>query len=294
MATKRTFEENLALLKARGKPAAAKKRSVVPAKQMSLELWPDAVRGVPNVALRNALFGVSKVRKTYKNRTLIKSLDGVELRFKGETFNQTDFDVWAMLLHLGRLQPLGMKVEFTAGAFLKALGRGTSGKNHEDLKEEFARLMGGVVEVSWTKEKRSFASQLVSKIFRDDDTERYVAILDKDILKLFADGWTMLDCESRQALGKNHLAKWLQNHYSSHAKPYPMRVETLRELCGSGTKDLSKFRTMLRAALDELVRVGTLSSWDIKNDLVSVAVVPSKSQIKHLSKPKSNPRSGTY
>lgn len=285
MGTKRTHAENLELAKAR--VTAIKKatpKAKAPAKQLSLELWPDAVRGVPNVALRNALFGIAKDRKVYQKRTLIKSIEGIELRFKGETFNQTDFDVWAMLLHLGRLQPLGMKVEFTAGAFLKALGRGTGKSQHEQIKEEFARLMSGVVEVTWTKEKRSFASQLVSKIFRDDETERYVAILDKDILKLFAEGWTMLDWESRQALGKNNLAKWLQNQYSSHAKPYPMRVETLRELCGSGTQDLSKFRTMLRAALDELVRVGTLKSWTIENGLVSVVVVPSKSQIKHLSK----------
>ena len=33
-----------------------------PAPQMSLDLWPDAVRGVPNAVLRGALFGISKRR----------------------------------------------------------------------------------------------------------------------------------------------------------------------------------------------------------------------------------------
>lgn len=283
MATKRTHDENLELAKARvSAPKKATPKALAP-KQMSLELWPHAVRGVPNVALRNALFAISTNRTIHKTRTLIQSVEGVELRFKGETFNQTDFDVWSMILHLGRLQPLGTRVEFTAHAFLQALGRGTSGKNHDDLKEEFARLGSGWIEVTWTKEKKSFASQLVSKVFRDDETGRYVVVLDKDILQLFDAGYTMLDWESRQALGKNNLAKWLQNMYSSHAKPYPMKVVTLRELCGS-TEVLSNFRTRLRAALAKLVKVGTLKSWDIKNDLVSVEVVASKSQLKHLDK----------
>jgi hypothetical protein len=292
MATKRTFEENLALLKARGKPSAAKKRSVAPAEQLSLELWADGARGVPNVALRNALFGIATNRKTYKKRTLIESLEGIELRFKGETFNQTDFDVWAMLLHLGRLQPLGTRVEFTAHAFLKELGRGTGKTQHEQLKDELMRLITGGVEITWTKERKSFMGSLVSKAFRDDETGRYVVVLDKDVMQLFDDGFTLLDWESRLALGKNNLAKWLQNHYSSHADAFPYKVETLHRLSNS-SGELKEFRRMLRAALDELVRVGTLKSWTIKNDLVHAVVMPSKAQLKHLVKAKSNQRRGT-
>jgi TrfA protein len=285
MATKRTFEENLALTKARAKAGEVKKEPAVKAKQLSLELWPEAVRGAPNTTLRSALFGISTSRKTLKKRTLIKSVEGVDMRFKGETFNQTDFDVWAMLLHLGRMQPLGTRVEFTAHAFLKELGRATGKTQHEQLKEEFARLVSGYVELTWTKEKKTFAGSLVSKLFRDEETGRYVVILDKDIMQLFASGWTMLDWDSRLALGKNSVAKWLQNWYSSHAKPYPMKVETYHALIQS-TEVLRRFRFRLRAALDELVRVGTLKSWTIENDLVHVVVMPSKSQQKHLAKAK--------
>jgi hypothetical protein len=290
VATKRTTDEILASGKARAAAAskrlAASPKAKAPAtKQMSLELWPEAVRGVPNVALRNALFGIATNRKTYKKRTLIESLEGVELRFKGETFNQTDFDVWAMLLHLGRLQPLGTRVEFTAHAFLKELGRGIGKSQHEQLKDELMRLITGGVEITWTKEKKAFMGSLVSKAFRDDETGRYVVVLDKDVMQLFDDGFTFLDWESRLALGKNNLAKWLQNQYSSHAKPFAYSVETLHRLSNS-SGEIKEFRRMLRAALDELVRVGTLKSWAIKNDLVHVVAVPSKSQLKHLGKAK--------
>lgn len=73
--------------------------------QMSLDLWPDSVRGIPNAVLRGSLFTVSKTRTIAKNRELLAAVEGIEIRFKGERFNQTDLDVWEMLLHLARLQP---------------------------------------------------------------------------------------------------------------------------------------------------------------------------------------------
>ena len=293
MATKRTYAENLELAKARGsaiKKEHPKKATTV--KQMSLELWPDAVRGVPNAVLRGALFGVSQRRKTHKTRTVIAALDGYEIRFKGETFNQTDLDLWETLLHLARLQPLGTEVEFTAHSLLKELGRGTSGKHHDELKEQLMRLIGGAVEITWTKEKKAFAGALVSSYFRDDETGRYVVKFNPDMANLYGVGHTLIDWAERQALGSNSLAKWLHGFYASHAKPYPYKVETLHGLSGS-TAELKEFRRMLRAALALLVEVGAIKSWSIdqKTDLVEVVNAPSQTQLKHLAKAKKRPKS---
>lgn len=288
MATKRTHAENLALIATRvgtSKKAVAKAPE---AKQLSLELWPDAVRGVPNAILRSALFGVSKDRQIHKTRTMVAAVEGYDIRFKGEMFNQTDLDLWEMLLHLARLQPLGTEVEFTAHSLLKVLGRGTGGKDHEDLKEQLMRLIGGAVEITWTKEQKAFAGALVSGYFRDDETGRYVVKFNKDMAKLYGMGYTNIDWEERQALGQDLLAKWLHGHYASHAAAYPYKVETLRTWSRSTTKRLSDFRTALRAALDKLAALRAIKSWKIDpvTDLVSVVTVPSKSQIKHLAKSK--------
>lgn len=289
MATKRTFEQNLELAKARvgaAKKAVVKKAPA--AKQMSLEFWPDAVRGVPNAVLRGALFGVSQRRKTHKKRTVIAAVDGYEIRFKGETFNQTDLDVWETLLQLARLQPLGSKVEFTAYSLLKELGRGTGGKDQEQLKEELMRLIGGAVEITWTKEKKAFAGALVSSYFRDDETGRYVVKFNPDMAQLYGVGHTLIDWSERQALGNNSLAKWLHGFYASHAKPFPYKVETIHGLCGSTVERLGDFRKLLRSALAHLVDVGAIKSWEIepKTDLVKVINLPSQTQLKHLNKAK--------
>ena len=292
MATKRTYAENLELAKARGsaaKKAAAKAPAV---KQLSLPMWPEVTRGVPNAFLRNALFGVSSTRKTHKRRTLIDSVDQYEIRFKGETFNQTDLDVWETLLHLARLQPLGTKVEFTAHALLKELGRGTGGKDHEQLKEELARLGSGWTEISDKKARKTFAGNFISSYVRDDETERYVVSFTPEMAQLYEAGHTLIDLEQRRELGRNSLAKWLHGHYASHAQPFAYKVETLHRLSRS-TAELKEFRRMLRTSFAKLVEVGAIKSWSIdpKTDLVDVVNFPSQTQLKHLAKAKKRPKS---
>lgn len=283
------FNDKLAKLKATAarKVAEGKAKPQPKAKQLSLELWPEAVRGVPNAVLRGALFGVSISRKTYKKRTLIASTSEHEIRYKGETFNQTDLDLWETLLHLARLQPLGTQVEFTAHSLLKELGRGTGKSQHEQLKEELMRLITGGVEVTWVKEKKAYAGNLVAGYFRDDETGRYVVKFNTDMTKLYGMGSTYIDWEQRKALGKNNLAKWLHGNYASNAVVLDYKVETIRSLSGSGSP-LKEFRRMLKAALDQLVEIGAIRSWsiDAKTDLVRVDKVPSKTQRKHLANSK--------
>lgn len=136
-----SFDEKIARLKetaarkvaeSKGKNASAIER------QLKLELWPDDVRGVPNAILRGALFGIGQERAVHKKRTLIAAVEGYEIRFKGDTFNQTDLDVLEGMLHAAMPHPLGKRVEFSVHAFLKALGlwnereasRGVQGAGH--------------------------------------------------------------------------------------------------------------------------------------------------------------------
>jgi TrfA protein len=272
MATKRTFEENLALTKARAKSVAVKKAK---AKQEQLPLWPEAVRAVPNAVLRGALFSVAKERETFSKRELIATVEGIEIRFLGTRPNQTDLDVWEMLLHLARLQPLSSEVQFTAHAMLKALGRGTGGKHHEELKEQIARLAAGMAEITWTKERKTFGGTLISNFFRDEDTGLYIVKFNQDFGKLYATGHTSIDWEERKSLGQNNLAKWLHGFYSSHEQPYSYKVETLQRLCGSTTVRRD-FRRSLKEALPKLIDIGTIASWSIEAETDLVNVIKSR------------------
>ena len=276
-------EQKIARLKeTAARKVAESKKKLPPDNQLKLELWPDEVRGVPNAILRGALFGVGQERTVYKRRTLVAAVEGYEIRFKGEAFNQTDLDVLEGMLHVAMPHPLGKRVEFTVGSFLKALGRGTSGKHHEEFKEQVMRLVTGGIEITDTKARVTFMGTLVSKAFRDEDTGRYVVIFDKDMLNLYEAGYSHIDWNQRMALGKSTLAKWLHGFYATHAKPYPYKVETLHNLCGSAAA-MKEFKRMLKRALDDLAGVGAIDGWSIdQDDLVTVHRTPSRAQQKHL------------
>ena len=268
MATKRTYAENLELAKARGSAAKKAAAKAPAAKQLMLPFWPDEVRRVPNLVLRNALFGATKDREFYGPMRLVASLEGHTVKVT-ERMNQYDLDNLEMLLHLQREQPLGSRVAFTAYGFLKAMGRGTGGKDHKDLHEDLTRLARATVEIRWTDERKSYTGSLVSGFARDEDTGMFVVTFNEDMMRLYNAGSTQIDWAQRQALGKSNLAKWLQVFYASHDAPYPMKVETLRALSGS-TGTQKEFTRQLKTALGRLVEVGLLSSWDIEKSLVIV------------------------
>lgn len=271
--------ERMKAKEAADKKAAAKakrdaKKSEA-AKHVQLALpWPEAIHALPNAVLRGALFTVSNERETFAKRTLIASIAGLEIRYLGTRLNQTVLDVWEVLLHLQRLQPLGSPVKFFANAMLRELRRGTGGKDHEQLKEEMMLLLSGGVEITWIKDKKTFAGSLISDFFRDEDTGEYIVSFNKQFHTLYAQGYTSFDSQHRQSLGRDNLAKWLHGFYSSHEQPYPYKVETLQRLCGSSVARLGDFRKALRLALDKLVVICAIKNWNIdkKTDLVSVAV----------------------
>jgi hypothetical protein len=271
------------LAKARTRTGTASPAKKVKAQQLALPFWPEEVRSIPNAVLRGALFGVANIRETHSKRTVIATLEGIEIRFLGTRPNQTDLDVWETLLHAQRLQPLGSRVEFTAHALLKELGRQTGQTQHEQLKEEIARLAAGLLEVTWTKERKTFAGTLISSFFRDEDTGRYVVSFNQDFATLYGHGATYVDRDQRAALGRDNLAKWLHGFFASHANPFPYKVATLKSLCGSKQEEKS-FKQQLKKALARLVEIGVIRSWEIDYDLVTVKKVPTSSQERFLGR----------
>ena len=255
-----------------------------PAKVLQLPLWPEAKRGAPNAVLRGALFPAiqGKNRVGLLRKVLIATQDGVRIRYTGAQLDQADLDVWEHALHLARTQALGSGCHFTAHGFLKALGRSTGKRDHEWLGEALARLTGAVVEI--TAGRRTYFGTLIDRGVRDEDTGRYVVEINPDLAKFYGRShWTQIDWAQRQALRRKPLALWLHGFYASHAKPYPLTVEYLHKLSGSQTKQLWKFKQNLTQALRGLQAAGAIRGFEIRDDLVHVQTVPSKSQQRHLA-----------
>lgn len=249
---------------------------------VQLPLWPEPVRGVPNSVLRSALFGaIKRGRRTFIQREALASVDGVEIRFTGPRLDQADLDIWEQCLHLARNGGLGTRIQFSAHGFLKAIQRSTGGKDAEWLKGGFARLASSVVEIK--DGKRVYFGPMIHHGTRDDESGHYVIEINPAIVALYGlDGWSQVELAQRQNLKRQPLAQWLHGFYTTHAAPYPMRVETIHRLSGSENKDLKGFRRELREALAKM-EAATSWTWEIDgNDLVQVNKKPKGSQARHL------------
>lgn len=258
-----------------------------PKNVVQLPLWPQPSRGVPNGVLRSALFGaIKKGPRLYMKSTRIAALEGVEILYSGPRLDQGDLDVWESVLHVARLQEMGQQCRFTAYSMLKLMGKTDTGENRKILHEHLMHLKANAVEVK--QGRFTYIGSLIDEAYRDDKTKEYIVILNAKLRPLFAaDQFTQIDWNVRHALNGKPLAQWLHGFYSSHAKPYPMKIETLLLLSGSENTEPRSSRQTLKKALDALAMAckthGQPFSHEVKGSLVHVVKQPSKSQRRHLT-----------
>jgi hypothetical protein len=107
--------------------------------------------------------------------------------------------------------------------------------------------------------KYSYEGSLIQEVYREHhgrSARTYVIRLNPKLRVLFFnDQYTDVDWSIRRSLRRKPLAQWLYGFYSSHARSYDLKVETLHGLCGSHAKTLDDFKKDLHRALDEVVRV---------------------------------------
>ncbi len=247
------------------KPLKPQERKVI-----KLPVWPEFARGVPNSILRSALFGiVRRGRRAYLERKQVAAVDGIKIIFSGPQLDQADLDVWEQCLHISRSNNLGNKIYFTAHSFLKGINRGTGKSQHEWLKGAFARLSTSAVEIA--DGKKAYFGAMIYGGARDDQTGKYFIEINPKIMALYGhDSWTGIEFEQRLALKSQPLAQWLHGFYSTHAKPYPYKVSTIKELCGSESKQLKHFKEQLKKAIAQVSGVTGWKIWIDDKDLLHV------------------------
>lgn len=268
-------------------PESKATKSKAPAKP-TLPVWVDAARGVPNVALRSALFGATKKgSRGYLERVEIHAQEGITIRYTGARLDQGDLSVWETVLHHSRSQALGDECRATAYRLLYMLGKTDTGKNRDTLDRHLSRLKATALDVRVGQ--RAYEGSLIDEVYRDEETREYVIRLNPKLAGLFAaDQYTAIAWEIRRQLDGQPLAQWLHGYYSSHASPYPIKVDTLHRICGSEATLMSDYAKTLRKALDSVQLAskahGHNFAWSIVGDLVHVSTSGSKAQRRHLAK----------
>ncbi len=223
----------------------------------------------PNVILRSALFGVVKKGDRQFEKGILKAtFNGYTVKYTGEQLDQSDLDVWLECLQRCQNTPLGNTVRFSAHDFLISISRNTGKSDHEWLKSVFLRLRANDVEIS--DGRYTYMGSLIFEQYRDEETGDNCLVLNPKVAACFGDaGWTGMNKTFRLQLKGKPLTLWLYGFYSSHAKPLPIKVSTLKELCGSMSIP-KEFKRILKKSLLELADV-TCWQCDIdENDLVII------------------------
>ena len=295
---KKTPEQQMEWLRAKAAAALEKPAEDVSTtpEAVQLPIWPEPVRAVPNGFLRSALFGaIAKGKRRYMEGEQLAALDGIEIRYTGQRLDQGDLDVWESVLHAVRLQELGSQCRLTSYALLKLMGKTDTGKNRVTLHKRITRLRAGTVELK--QGRYVYIGGLIGEAFKDEKTQEWVIELNPKLRALYGvDQFTQVDWAVRHTLDGQPLAQWLHGFYATHAKPFPIKVETLLSLSGSENTEPRSSRQKLRKALDALTDASEVHGekfvYDIRNDLVQVQKLASGTQRRHLAKKANQQKKG--
>ena len=173
------------------------------------------------------------------------------------------------------------------------MGKTDTGKNRTTLHNRIERLVANAVTVK--QGRYTYIGGLIRFAAKDEETQEWVIELDEKLRPLFAsDQFTQVEWAVRHALDGQPLAQWLHGFYASHAKPYPIKVETLLSLSGGENADPYSGKQKLRKALDAVTEAsaahGEGFSYDIRSDLVHVEKKAQGAQRRHLAKKAAKPR----
>lgn len=269
-------------------------REAMKGKVLQMPLWPADLVGTPNVILRNALFRLME-RSTSEGRKhksmmavqeLIASASGdmesVQVWFTGLHLNQTDLDFYEAVLQLAG-EPNTEIVEMDGGSrmlattsyeILKRLNRQPNSRNYKLLEDSFLRLREGSVRIVIKRKglppRPGFEGRKALDIdvggpllLHGRDGHRHLVGINPLLTPLFTPGsYSLINLPMRLSLRKD-LSKWLMAFFSTHARPLAYSLEKIRTLSGSSMKHTTRWRSMVVSALDELVSVGFLSSYEV-------------------------------
>ena len=251
-------------------------------KQYQLPLWPDPERGVPNEFSRSALFAaIQATDKRYLDNEEVASQGGFTITYTGRRLNQIHLDVFEGVMHLARGVTEGNRIEFTAHQLLTLIGRDAGSSQYKWLTRTFQHITATSVAVYKDGVRLFWGSLLPKGAF---DGKKYIVEINRELIALFYRGFTRIDWEQRRTLRRKPLAQWLQLYYSSHAEPFPVSLDFLRDKSGSSTKSLRKFKQMVKTALGELKEVKAIEDFEINDDgIVCVYRTPSPAQQRFLA-----------
>lgn len=245
-------------------------------------LWNEATRGLPLAFVQSALFCVgSRSARRHFQGEVIASYPGTKITYTGEELRTDDEEVLMQILHMVRGCKAdangGLEIGFSGLSLLRELDWGTSVTSYERLKAALTRLQNGSLSVQFARDghKLLFSGQLLRKFMMADTGDRkqqWHVWLEPEVVKLFHPIYLEIQWSERMRL-RRPIAKWLHGFMANEPddEVFVVPEAEIKSLSGTQTSSKSKFRQLLKEALEELREEKLIAEWKIHQDMLYIA-----------------------
>lgn len=271
--------EDLAAQVSEAKQNALLKQTKEKIKEAQLSLfdiapWPDHMRAMPNDYARSALFTVRNKRtprEALQNKPIYHVNKDVMITYTGLELRADDDElVWQQVLEYAKRCPLGEPVSFTFYELCQDLGWSINGRYYTKAEECLSRLQASAMQFSSKRVGRLESVSLIRRfrvLDRGKKSSRCQVEIDAEMVVLFAGNhYTRFVWEKYRKLSPT--ARRMLDYFASHQEPYPLKLETLRLMCGSDSTRVKKWREQVGEACEELRESGLVDSAWVHDDLV--------------------------
>jgi hypothetical protein len=261
-------------------------KGIKPNDQFQLDLlFPDTIgkrddlRHIPNDYARSSLFTARnkrEPRKTLMHQKLFHYNEHVTILYTGIELRAEDDElVWLQILKYGQKLALGEPFDFTVKDLVRDVGWSKNGRNYDRARECITRLKAN--EVLALNEKaygKSGAISLIQNYTVINDAEgkpnQYRVWIDPNLILLFA-GNTFTNHSWEIYRKLSPVARRLADHIESHKHPYPLDLDTFKQMCGSSDSSTPSWRQTVKRACQEVqdAQIAKLAHLDQK-DKISV------------------------
>ncbi len=236
-------------------------RQALPGFEYLIPKTPRGTAPIGNHIARTNLFSPTRRgRKKYLNNVKLQGPNGAEIFFTGIELDMGDQDVLLHCYNLARGTGPDNEVKISKYAFLKSIGRTTSQRDYEKLRESFMRIAKGHVDIITKEFEASYP--LLGPLLYDKTESVYYFTIPKQTMELFKGGFAYINMDRRLMLqGQAGLAKWLQSYAATHKKgEHKIKAETLYNYLQYEMR-MRQFKQNLEHALNDLVRVEEFLEW---------------------------------
>lgn len=236
--------------------------------------WDNDLRVIPNDLGRSAVFTTrnkGQKREACEDKLIYHYNQEVEITYTGIELRADDDElVWQQILEYAKHFPLGKKVEFTLYQLCTDLDWHVTPFYYKRALSCLKRLKATCFSI---KSPRHSTLKNLS-LLGDFDMEQLgkkravcKVELDPYLVVLFAnDHYSKVIWSKYRTLSPT--ARRLFDYFVTHQKPYPLKLETFRLMCGSESTRKNKWAEQARGACKELEDVSLVEKSWLEKDFI--------------------------